>query len=137
MQQAVKQFQLLDSQIQIASKVMITDHKQNLIIQMQDVVKTYNTGNDPFVALDHVNIEIKQGEFLGIMGKSGAGKSTLLNMIAGVSELTSGSVLFHWSGNESPTPSIPIHSLSEDKLAMWRGEHIGIIYQSFELMPTL
>jgi len=115
----------------------MTSNEQNIIIQMQDVVKTYDTGNDPFVALDHVNIDIKQGEFLGIMGKSGAGKSTLLNMIAGVSELTSGSVLFHWTGDNSPTPSIPIHSLSEDKLAMWRGEHIGIIYQSFELMPTL
>src|SRR4030095_5607797 len=75
--------------------------------------------------------------FLGITGKSGAGKSTLLNMIAGVSELTSGSVLFHWVGDKSPAPSIPIHSLSEDKLAMWRGEHIGIIYQAFEWMPTL
>src|SRR5258705_9721236 len=112
-------------------------NNQNVIIQIQDVTKTYNTGDVPFVALDNVNIDIKQGEFLGITGKSGAGKSTLLNMIAGVSELTSGSVLFHWAGNESPTPSIPIHSLSEDKLAIWRGEHIGIIYQSFELMPTL
>jgi len=104
---------------------------------MQDVVKTYNTGEVPFVALDNVNIDIKQGEFLGITGKSGAGKTTLLNMIAGVSELTSGNILFHWVGNGSTTPSIPIQSLSEDKLAMWRGEHIGIIYQSFELMPTL
>ena len=104
---------------------------------MQDVVKTYSTGEVPFVALDNVNIDIKQGEFLGITGKSGAGKSTLLNMICGVSELTSGNILFHWVGNESPSPSIPIHSLNEDKLAMWRGEHIGIIYQSFELMPTL
>jgi len=120
---------------------------QNIIIQMQDVVKTYNTGDVPFVALDNVNIDIKQGEFLGITGKSGAGKTTLLNMIAGVSELTSGSVLFHWVDSPSPSalsqrerglsPSIPIHSLNEDKLAMWRGEHIGIIYQSFELMPTL
>jgi ABC-type lipoprotein export system ATPase subunit len=118
---------------------------KNIIIQMQDVVKTYSTGDVPFVALDNVNIDIKQGEFLGITGKSGAGKSTLLNMISGVSELTSGSVLFHWVETESPlasrergqSPSIPIHSLNEDKLARWRGENIGIIYQSFELMPTL
>jgi len=125
----------------------MTDKNQNIIIQMQDVTKTYNTGDVPFVALNNVNIDIKQGEFLGVTGKSGAGKSTLLNMIAGVSELTSGSVLFHWVDSPSPSalsqrergqsPSMPIHSLSEDKLAMWRGEHIGIIYQSFELMPTL
>jgi len=115
----------------------MTDNNQNIIIQMQDVVKTYNTSDVPFVALNNVNIDIKQGEFLGIMGKSGAGKSTLLNMISGVSELTSGKILFHWVGNESPSPSIPIHSLNEDKLALWRGENLGIIYQSFELMPTL
>ncbi|HEU0297424.1 MAG TPA: ATP-binding cassette domain-containing protein [Anaerolineales bacterium] len=107
------------------------------IIQMQDVVKTYNTGDVPFVALNNVNIDIKRGEFLGITGKSGAGKTTLLNMISGVSKLTSGNILFHWVGSGSPSLSVPIHSLNEDKLAMWRGENIGIIYQSFELMPTL
>ena len=115
----------------------MTDKDQNIIIQMQDVVKTYDTGDVPFTALDHINIEIKQGEFLGVTGKSGAGKTTLLNMISGVSEVTSGKVLFHWVGNESPSPSAPIHSLNEDELAMWRGQHLGIIYQSFELMPTL
>jgi ABC-type lipoprotein export system ATPase subunit len=115
----------------------MTGKNQNTIIQMQDVVKAYDTGDVPFVALDHVNIDIKQGEFLGITGKSGAGKTTLLNIISGVSELTSGNILFHWVGNESPAPSIPIHSLDEDKLALWRGENLGIIFQSFELMPTL
>jgi ABC-type lipoprotein export system ATPase subunit len=115
----------------------MTGKNQNIIIQMQDVVKTYSTGDVPFVALNSVNIDIKQGEFLGITGKSGAGKTTLLNMISGISELTSGNILFHWVGNESSSPSIPIHSLNEDKLALWRGENLGIIYQSFELMPTL
>jgi ABC-type lipoprotein export system ATPase subunit len=115
----------------------MTDKNQNIFIQMQDVVKTYSTGDVPFTALDNVSIEIKQGEFLGITGKSGAGKTTLLNMISGVSELTSGNILFHWVGNELPSPSVPIHTLNEDKLALWRGQHLGIIYQSFELMPTL
>jgi ABC-type lipoprotein export system ATPase subunit len=89
------------------------------------------------VALKNVNIDINQGEFLGVTGKSGAGKTTLINMISGVGKLTSGNILFHWVGDESPSPSIPIHSLNEDKLARWRGENLGIIYQSFELMPTL
>jgi ABC-type lipoprotein export system ATPase subunit len=115
----------------------MTGNGQNIIIQLQDVVKTYDTGDAPFVALDKVSIDIQQGEFLGIMGKSGAGKTTLLNMISGVSELTSGQILFHWTGNESPSPSIPIHELDENQLALWRGENLGIIYQSFELMPTL
>ena len=99
----------------------MTGKDQNIIIQMQNVVKTYLTGEVPFVALDHVNLDIQQGEFLGVTGKSGAGKTTLLNMISGVSRLTSGNILFHWVGSQSPTPSIPIHTLSEDKLALWRG----------------
>jgi len=104
---------------------------------MQDVVKTYDTGDVPFAALKDISINIKQGEFLGITGKSGAGKTTLLNVIAGVSELTSGNVQFHWVGNGSTAPSLQVQSLNEDQLATWRGEKIGIIYQSFELMPTL
>ena len=110
---------------------------QNIIIQVQDVVKTYYTGGVPFTALKHVNIDVKQGEFLGITGKSGAGKTTLLNMISGVSELTSGDILFHEVGHASSLPSIHINALNEDQLALWRGENLGIIYQSFELMPTL
>ena len=117
---------------------MMIGQNQNLIIQMQDVVKTYPTGDVPFVALNLVNIDIQQGEFLGITGKSGAGKTTLLNMISGVSALTSGKILFRWAENEAPdSPAVPIHALNEDELALWRGKNLGIIYQSFELMPTL
>jgi ABC-type lipoprotein export system ATPase subunit len=115
----------------------MTGKDLNTIIQMQDVVKTYITGDIPFVALNHVTMGIQQGEFLGITGKSGAGKTTLLNMISGVSDVSSGKILFRWAGKESPSASVPIHALSEDKLALWRSENIGIIYQSFELMPTL
>ncbi len=107
------------------------------IIHLRDVVKAYSTGEGPFLALKDVNIDIQQGEFLGITGKSGAGKTTLLNMISGVSEMTSGEVIFHKPGNDSPGSAIPIHTMNEDQLAQWRGENVGIIYQSFELMPTL
>jgi putative ABC transport system ATP-binding protein len=123
--------------ILLADQASMAGKNQNIIIQMQNVVKTYFTGEVPFVALDRVNLDIPQGEFLGITGKSGAGKTTLLNMISGVSKVTSGNVFFHWVDNQSPTSSIPIHTLNEDKLALWRGENLGIIYQSFELMPTL
>ena len=115
----------------------MTVNNQDPIIQMRDVVKAYSTGEGPFLALNGVNIDIQPGEFLGITGKSGAGKTTLLNMISGVSTLTSGKVIFHGAGNGSPGSAIPIHSLNEDQLAQWRGENVGIIYQSFELMPTL
>ena len=115
----------------------MSDTHQNLIIQMQDVVKTYRTVDIPFLALNHVNMDIQAGEFLGITGKSGAGKTTLLNMLSGVSELTSGNVLFHGAGGGKYSTAFPIHSLNEDELAAWRGENLGIIYQSFELMPSL
>ncbi len=108
---------------------------QNPIIQMRDVVKAYATGEGPFLALKDVSLDIKPGEFLGITGKSGAGKTTLLNMVSGVSDLTSGEVLFF--GNGTASGPLPIHTLDEDKLALWRGENLGIIYQSFELMPSL
>jgi ABC-type lipoprotein export system ATPase subunit len=107
------------------------------ILQMKGVTKIYNTGNIPFTALKAVNLEVYAGEFLGITGKSGAGKTTLLNMMSGVSTLTSGEVLFRRKGHSSATSNISIHTLSEDKLALWRGQNMGIIYQSFELMPTL
>ena len=118
----------------------MTDAKQKTLIQMRDVDKAYTTGEGLFYALKDINVDINQGEFLGITGKSGAGKTTLLNMISGVSELTSGEVLFHGPQNgngRSENETVSIHTLNEDKLALWRGENIGIIYQSFELMPTL
>ncbi len=104
------------------------------LIELHDVVKTYPTGEGSFLALKDVNMTIRQGEFLGITGKSGAGKTTLLNMISGVSRLTSGQVMFNGQAQQGPTP---IHQLNEDQLARWRGQNLGIIYQSFELMPSL
>jgi putative ABC transport system ATP-binding protein len=112
---------------------------------LRDVRKVYETGSGDFVALKDVNIDIQPGEFLGIVGKSGAGKTTLLNMISGVSELTSGEVLFYpQSANRHPrkrSGDIPhpldIGRMSQDELAAWRGENMGIVYQSFELMPQL
>lgn len=113
------------------------ENNKNPIIQLRDVHKAYATGDGPFLALKEINLEVKAGEFLGITGKSGAGKTTLLNIISGVSQLTSGEVLYFSSNNGAGTSLVLIHELDEDKLALWRGENMGIIYQSFELMPTL
>ena len=106
---------------------------KNKIIQLKEVAKIYPSVAGGFRALNGINLDIQPGEFLGILGKSGAGKTTLLNMISGVSHITSGSVSFY-NGNGD---GIPIHKMKEDQMALWRGSNIGIVYQSFELMPML
>jgi len=102
------------------------------LIQLIKVYKTYETAAGDFPALRGINADIYPGEFLGVIGKSGAGKSTLMNMITGVDHLTSGEVIIH-KENEA----ISIHNLSEDALALWRGLSLGVIYQSFQLLPML
>ena len=99
---------------------------------MRDVVKVYSTAAGDFTALKGINLEMYPGEFVGIVGKSGAGKSTLLNMITGVDHLTSGEVVVNTNGS-----SISIHRLGEDKIAFWRGNTLGVVFQSFQLLPML
>lgn len=99
---------------------------------MRDVVKVYATAAGEFTALRGINVQVERGEFLGIVGKSGAGKSTLLNMITGVDHLTSGEVVIHANG--SP---VSIHKMDEDKIAYWRGHNLGVVFQSFQLLPML
>jgi putative ABC transport system ATP-binding protein len=98
------------------------------LIQVRDLVKVYKSSAGDFPALKRINLDVYPGEFLGILGKSGAGKTTLVNMITGVDHLTSGEV---WV-NDSP-----VHHMGESKLALWRGRNLGIVYQSFHLMPSL
>jgi putative ABC transport system ATP-binding protein len=102
------------------------------LIEMRDVVKIYSTAAGEFSALKRINLQIGAGEFVGIVGKSGAGKSTLLNMITGVDDLTSGEVIVHSNGS-----SVSIHKMSEDHIALWRGQTLGVVFQSFQLLPML
>lgn len=102
------------------------------IIELRAVVKVYSTAAGEFDALKGIDLQIQKGEFLGIVGKSGAGKSTLLNMITGVDHLTSGEVLARTNG-----ASVSIHSMDEDEGALWRGKNMGVVYQSFQLLPML
>jgi len=118
----------------------MNENKYKLLLKLNDVAKAYATGDGPFTALDGVSLDVFQGEFLGVTGKSGAGKTTLLNMISGVSDITSGEVLFFNSdggGKDDVLNPYSIHSMDEDSRAMWRGENLGVVYQSFELMPSL
>ena len=102
------------------------------LIDLYDVIKVYSTAAEDFTALKGINAQVQQGEFLGIIGKSGAGKSTLLNMITGVDDITTGEVVVHGNGRETY-----VHQLGEDELALWRGQTMGIVYQSFQLLPML
>ncbi len=98
------------------------------LITLRGVVKDYRTAGGYFRALKGIDLDIYPAEFLGIIGKSGAGKTTLINMISGIDGLTAGELRV---ANEE------IHALSENKLALWRGKNLGVVYQSFQLMPTL
>jgi putative ABC transport system ATP-binding protein len=98
------------------------------LIRLSSVVKTYDTGEVPFTALKGVDLDVEPGEFVGLIGKSGSGKTTLINMITGIDRPTSGEVLI---------AGAPVHSLSENKLAVWRGKTIGVVFQFFQLLPTL
>jgi len=106
---------------------METNQKKPLV-QLRDVDKVYQSGTQAHPALKHVSAEFYPGEFVAIVGKSGAGKSTLVNMITGVDGLTGGEVV---------VGDTFVHELSESKLALWRGRTVGVIYQTFELLPTL
>ncbi|MBU5331516.1 ABC transporter ATP-binding protein [Anaerocolumna aminovalerica] len=98
------------------------------MITIQNLTKIYKIGDSTVIALDNVNLEIKKGEFLAITGPSGSGKSTLLHMMAGVDIPTSGNVFIEGKN---------INKLQPSEQAIFRRRHIGMIYQSFNLIPTL
>jgi len=98
------------------------------LIQLQNVVKTYQTEAGDFFALNNIRLEIGNGEFVGVIGKSGSGKSTLINMITGIDRPTKGEVY---------VTGTPIHTLSEGRVAQWRGRNLGIVFQFFQLLPML
>ena len=98
------------------------------MIELRGVVKEYPTAAGPFPALRGIDLTVEAGHFVGIVGKSGSGKTTLVNMIAGLDRPTRGEV--HVCGVE-------VHRLGENDLAVWRGRNVGIVFQSFELLPSL
>jgi putative ABC transport system ATP-binding protein len=102
------------------------------LIEMRGVVKVYSSEAGEFTALRGIDAQIYPGEFLGVIGKSGAGKSTFLNMITGVDHLTQGEVLVHAGGQD-----ISVHRLNENDMALWRGRTMGVVFQSFQLLPML
>ena len=93
------------------------------ILEVQDLCKTYGTGETAVHALSHVSFSVKKGEFIAIIGESGSGKSTLLNVIGALDSATSGRV---WIDGQD------IFSMPEKKLTVFRRQHIGFIFQSFQ-----
>ncbi len=97
-------------------------------IHLKEVVKTYVNAAGAFTALKGIDLDIKYGKFISIVGKSGSGKSTLLNMLTGIDHPTSGEVII---GGQN------IYEISESQRAKWRGQSMGIVFQFFQLLPTL
>ena len=99
-----------------------------MLVEFRDVVKTYGTGEGLQIAVDHVNFEIEEGEFVVILGQSGAGKSTVLNMLGGMDQPTEGTVLV--AGQK-------VSEMNDKQLSTYRADIIGFIFQFYNLLPSL
>ena len=100
----------------------------NELILMRDVVKTFKNAAGEFTVLHGIDLTIRRGDFVAIVGKSGSGKSTLLNMITGIDHPTSGQVVI--GGTD-------IYKMTESQRSLWRGKNLGIVFQFFQLLPML
>lgn len=98
------------------------------VLEVKELTKKYGQGESEVIALDHVSFFVERGEFVAIIGASGSGKSTLMHMIGGIDRPTGGSVIVE--GND-------LAAMSEDELAIFRRRNLGIIYQFYNLIPTL
>jgi ABC-type lipoprotein export system ATPase subunit len=98
------------------------------LIQIKNLRKVYQTPAGDFTAVNGINVEVQRGEFVAIIGKSGSGKSTFINMITGIDRPTSGEIVIDGA---------PVHTFNEAQMAAWRGRNLGIVFQFFQLFPTL
>ena len=104
------------------------DKSNSSIIEIRDLHKSFQVSGGEIPVLQGLSLEVDVGEFIAVTGPSGNGKSTLLNMITGIDRPTAGEV---YVGDKA------IHSLNENQLAVWRGENLGIIFQFFQMLPSL
>lgn len=103
-------------------------HGNTHLIDLRSVSKSYATAAGDFTALRQIDLLVDRGEFVAVVGKSGSGKSTLINMFTGIDHPTDGEVI---------VADTPIRHLDEGKMAEWRGRTMGIVFQFFQLLPTL
>jgi putative ABC transport system ATP-binding protein len=109
-------------------KVEVPLTNEATAIDLKQVSKTFDSPSGSFTALKDINLRIRKGEFVAVVGKSGSGKTTLLNVLAGIDRATSGTIM---------VDRTQLDSLSESQLAEWRGRTIGLVFQFFQLLPTL
>ena len=107
---------------------MASKNSPQPLIEIRNLRKVYQTPAGDFTAVNGINVEVQRGEFVAIIGKSGSGKSTFINMITGIDRPTSGEIVIGGA---------PVHSFNEAQMAAWRGRNLGIVFQFFQLFPTL
>jgi len=102
--------------------------KTTRLIEVENLSKHFTTSSGDYSVLRNISFSVEKGKMVAVIGKSGSGKSTLLNMLTGIDHPSSGEVRIN---------GLPIHTLDESRLATWRGGNIGIVFQFFQLIPTL
>ena len=108
--------------------LVTTGDSPSAVVRLENVEKVYKTKAGPFKALRGVSLQVEAGEFMAIVGPSGSGKSTLINMITGIDRPTTGEVVV--TGER-------LTKMSENRVAKWRGRNVGVVFQFFQLLPTL
>lgn len=109
-------------------QVIATPAPERSLVELRKVSKAYDIAAGKFLALKEVDMQVDAGEFVAVVGKSGSGKSTLINMITGIDTPTSGEVF---------VAGTAVHAMDQEQLAVWRGHNVGIVFQFFQLLPTL
>jgi putative ABC transport system ATP-binding protein len=118
----------METSLASKNQVLVQPLVKNRLIELKQVSKAYSVAAGEFLALKEVDMQADAGEFVAVVGKSGSGKSTLINMITGIDTPTSGEVL---------VASAAVHMMDQEQLAVWRGRNVGIVFQFFQLLPTL
>jgi putative ABC transport system ATP-binding protein len=118
----------VEAQLIAQNQIMVKSVLEKRLIELRHVTKAYQVAGGSFLALKDVDMQVDAGEFVAVVGKSGSGKSTLINMITGIDTPTSGEVL---------VASAAVYEMDQEQLAVWRGRNVGIVFQFFQLLPTL